>query len=66
MYHFDFYRLNDPFELYEIGFEEYIYSDSVSFIEWPSKGGDIIPEHAISIEIEIVDNDRRIKILWER
>ena len=33
IYHFDFYRINTPFELYEIGFEDYIYSNGVSFIE---------------------------------
>ena len=43
-YHFDLYRLDDPFELYEIGFEEYVYSDGISCIEWASKCGDLLPD----------------------
>lgn len=69
LYHFDFYRLDDPFELYEIGFEDYVYSRGISFIEWPSKGGELIPEQAIRIEVNIVDEEgqeREIKIEWNR
>ncbi len=64
--HFDFYRINDPFELYEIGFEEYIYTDgSISFIEWPSKGEELLPKDAIKIRIIIDDdNARLIDIDW--
>ncbi len=65
--HFDFYRINDPFELFEIGFEEYIYSDCISFIEWPSKAEELIPEKAIEVQISILDdNSREIIILWDR
>ncbi|OHD12456.1 MAG: tRNA (adenosine(37)-N6)-threonylcarbamoyltransferase complex ATPase subunit type 1 TsaE [Spirochaetes bacterium GWD1_27_9] len=63
IYHFDFYRLNDPFELYEIGFEDYIYSDGVSLIEWAEKGGDLIPTNSIKVTIKITsDNEREIVI----
>ena len=64
--HFDFYRINDPFELYEIGFEEYIYADgSISFIEWPSKGEELLPKETIQIRISIDDdNSRIIDIDW--
>ncbi|MBR3731052.1 MAG: tRNA (adenosine(37)-N6)-threonylcarbamoyltransferase complex ATPase subunit type 1 TsaE [Spirochaetales bacterium] len=64
--HFDFYRINDPFELYEIGFEEYIYADgSISFIEWPSKGEELLPKDVIRIGITIDEhNDRIIEIDW--
>jgi len=34
IFHFDLYRLNNPYELYEIGFEEYVYSSDVSIIDW--------------------------------
>ncbi|HOJ64947.1 MAG TPA: tRNA (adenosine(37)-N6)-threonylcarbamoyltransferase complex ATPase subunit type 1 TsaE [Spirochaetota bacterium] len=61
IYHFDLYRINEPFELFEIGFEEYIYSNAVIFIEWPSKAGDLLPssERCIRIDIKIKDNDKR-------
>jgi len=66
VYHFDFYRLSDPFELFEIGFEEYIYSNGVSFIEWPSKGGDLIPQKSIKVKIDILNDKRRITVTWKR
>ena len=62
--HFDLYRLSDPYELYEIGFEEYIYDDnSITFIEWPEKALELLPDNCITIRIGIDDNDcRRIDI----
>ncbi|HNZ27505.1 MAG TPA: tRNA (adenosine(37)-N6)-threonylcarbamoyltransferase complex ATPase subunit type 1 TsaE [Spirochaetota bacterium] len=67
IYHFDFYRLKDPYELYEIGFEDYVYSQGVSLIEWYSKGGDLIPNESILISIKIEsDNKRKIEINWTR
>lgn len=66
IYHFDLYRLNDPFELYEIGFEEYIYSDGVSFIEWPSKCGSLFPETGVTIDILIQNEEREIIVEWKK
>lgn len=69
IYHFDFYRIREAFELFEIGFEEYIYSDAVSFIEWPYKAKDLLPSlnKCIKIEIKIVNNNKReIKIEWKQ
>ena len=67
LYHFDFYRLNDPYELYEIGFEDYIYSNGISFIEWPSKAGDLAPSDAITINITLDEKqERKIEVTWNR
>jgi tRNA threonylcarbamoyladenosine biosynthesis protein TsaE len=66
VYHFDLYRINDPFELFEIGFEDYIYSKGVSFIEWASKAGELIPDNAVRVNIEIKDGKREIGIDWTR
>ncbi len=66
VYHFDFYRINDPFELYELGFEDYVYSKGVSFIEWPSRGRELMPSNAVKINMTIVDGKRRIEVLWTR
>lgn len=41
VYHFDLYRLDDPDQLYDIGFEEYVYGDGVALIEWADK----FPQH---------------------
>ena len=64
IYHFDLYRINNPFELYEIGFEDYIYSNGISLIEWGDKAKEFIPKDCIRIEIKIEEKNRRlIKII---
>ena len=54
IYHFDFYRIKNEAEAYDIGAEEYFYSGSLCLIEWPDKIPSLIPaEHAeISIFVE--------------
>ena len=54
-YHFDVYRISDPEEMYEIGFEEYIEGEGVCFIEWANLIEEILPEkrHDISIEKDL-------------
>ena len=51
LYHFDVYRIADSDEMYEIGYEEYVYGDGVSVIEWPQLIDDILPEKRYDIEI---------------
>lgn len=52
LYHFDVYRIGDPEEMDEIGFEEYVYGDGVSLIEWANLIEDIIPKAHTEILIE--------------
>ncbi len=54
LYHFDVYRVNDPDEIEAIGFDEYIFSDAVSIIEWSNYIEELIPKEHISIEIKKV------------
>ncbi|MBE6065194.1 tRNA (adenosine(37)-N6)-threonylcarbamoyltransferase complex ATPase subunit type 1 TsaE [Clostridium cochlearium] len=51
-YHFDVYRVNDPDEIYAIGFDEYIFSDAVTVIEWSNYIEELIPEEHMKILIE--------------
>lgn len=51
-YHFDVYRISDPEEMYEIGFEEYLYGEGVCLIEWAELISDIMPTNTIDITIE--------------
>ncbi len=51
LYHFDVYRIADSDEMYEIGYEEYVYGDGISVIEWPQLISDILPEKRYDIEI---------------
>ncbi len=51
-YHFDVYRISDESEMDEIGFDEYVYGDGVTFIEWADLIKDIIPKKHTRIEIK--------------
>ena len=51
LYHFDVYRIEDPEEMYEIGFEDYFYGDGVCLIEWASQIEELIPGGAMHITI---------------
>ena len=51
MNHFDVYRVSDPDEIYAIGFDDYIFSDAVSIIEWANYIEDILPEEYLHIHI---------------
>ncbi|MEW7276979.1 tRNA (adenosine(37)-N6)-threonylcarbamoyltransferase complex ATPase subunit type 1 TsaE [Aquimarina sp. 2201CG1-2-11] len=60
IYHFDFYRINDEEEAYQIGFEEYLDSNEWIFIEWPENVAGLLPENSTRIKIKIVDGNKRI------
>ena len=51
LYHFDLYRIEEPEEMEEIGYEEYFYSEGVCLVEWASLVPEIIPETAVRIAI---------------
>lgn len=57
LYHFDVYRIEDAEELFEIGFEEYLYGDGVCLIEWADKIMDELPEEAMVVEIRKVPGE---------
>lgn len=58
--HFDVYRITDVDEMYDIGYEEYVYSDSVTIIEWASIIDEILPKDRIEIKInKLPENDTR-------
>ncbi|QIB70408.1 tRNA (adenosine(37)-N6)-threonylcarbamoyltransferase complex ATPase subunit type 1 TsaE [Aminipila butyrica] len=51
LYHFDVYRVSDPDELFEIGYEEYFFGQGVSVVEWADLILELLPEEAIVIRI---------------
>ena len=51
-YHFDVYRISDISEMDEIGYEDYIYGDGVSLIEWADLTPEVLPEHYMEVSIE--------------
>lgn len=50
--HFDVYRVSDPDEIYAIGFDDYIFSDAVSVIEWANYIEEILPKDLLHISIK--------------
>lgn len=52
LYHFDVYRIGDPEEMYEIGYEEYFFGEGVCLIEWSKLIDELIPEEAVKVIIE--------------
>ena len=63
IYHFDFYRIEDETEALDIGIEDYFYKDAWCFMEWPQNIESFLPENAIAVNIEIIDEEtRRVKI----
>lgn len=52
LYHFDVYRIEDADEMYEIGFDEFLFGEGVCVIEWGERIKDILPEDTVFIKIE--------------
>lgn len=57
LYHFDFYRFNQPEEWLEAGLDEHFNQSTVCLVEWPEKAGDLLPPADIDAVIEVVDED---------
>ena len=62
MYHFDFYRTNNKNEIFDIGYEEYLFSDSFCFIEWPERLDNLLPNKYLEIKMKLRDGNRVIRI----
>jgi tRNA threonylcarbamoyladenosine biosynthesis protein TsaE len=62
LYHFDFYRFNDPQEWEEAGFREYFNEASVCLVEWPEKAGGLLPTADIEIALRVMESGRQAEI----
>ena len=52
LYHFDVYRIADPDEMFELGYEEYFYGDGICVVEWADIIEELLPENAVIIRID--------------
>ena len=59
VYHFDFYRINRIEEVFDMGYEEYFYSDNLCLVEWPELIENLLPEDAMVVRIEILSPTER-------
>ena len=57
LYHFDVYRIEEPEELEEIGYEEYFYGNGICLIEWASQIRELLPRETIQIHIHKLPED---------
>ena len=63
IYHFDFYRIKKIEEVYDMGYEDYFYSDALCFIEWPELIEELLPEDAVKVSItENTDGTRTVRL----
>jgi len=60
VYHFDFYRINKVEELFDFGYEDYLFSSNYCFIEWPEKAEGILPDHLLKITLTEKSDGSRI------
>ena len=61
VYHFDFYRIKRIEEVYDMGYEDYFYSGSLCFIEWPELIEELLPDDAVRVTIaENADGTRTV------
>lgn len=58
-HHFDFYRLEDEMEALDMGFEDYLTGDHWIFIEWPDKVATLIPDEAVRVFLQFIDETSR-------
>ncbi len=64
VYHFDFYRLDDEKEIFDMGYEEYFFGNDYCFVEWPEKIVSLIGSEIVKIKISINDNKRIVEIIF--
>ena len=62
IYHFDFYRTTKKSEIFDLGYEEYFYSNSFCFVEWPERIANLLPDNYIQIRMNKVGEARQIHI----
>lgn len=62
IYHFDFYRLKNLSEAYDVGYEEYFYSGSYCFTEWTEKIEELLPDHYLRLTLIEEDDCRTLTV----
>lgn len=59
VFHFDFYRIENEEEAYDMGVEDYLYSNNWCLIEWPENVKNLLPLGAVEINIMLLNNGQR-------
>lgn len=65
LFHFDLYRMANPVELKEIGWDDYLMRDGIIAVEWGEKATGFLPAKRIEVQFQILsDTEREIRILF--
>ena len=59
VFHFDFYRIKNLEEVFDLGYEDYLYSGSYCLIEWPELIEPLLPEKVVRVRIEVETDGSR-------
>jgi tRNA threonylcarbamoyladenosine biosynthesis protein TsaE len=59
IWHFDFYRFNDPQEWEDAGFRDIFASPGLKLVEWPDKAGSALPPADLQVDMVLLDDDAR-------
>lgn len=64
VYHLDLYRVKSTEEIYDIGYEEFVYGDDITLVEWAGQLGDLLPPRRYDVRLAYgaADCERRISI----
>jgi tRNA threonylcarbamoyladenosine biosynthesis protein TsaE len=65
IYHLDLYRVKSLEEIYDLGYEEFFYSDGITLVEWAEQLGDLLPSKRYEVRIEYGASDTRRRIAIE-
>ena len=60
IYHFDFYRIKNLQEAFDLGYEDYFFSGNYCFIEWPERIEPLLPDEIVKVEISVAENEIRL------
>lgn len=60
IFHFDFYRIKDLEEAFDMGYEDYIYSNNYCLIEWPEMIEPLLPNNRVDVNIEVNEKGERL------
>ena len=64
VFHFDFYRIENPAEALDIGLYDYLDSGCLCLMEWPENIESLLPEETLKVQIEVLPDGSR-ELSWE-
>ena len=64
IFHIDAYRIETLDAFYELGYEDFFYSEGICFVEWPERVEALLPEHTLRLRLTHLGGSRR-RIAWE-